>query len=114
MIAVGRQAFDRRDAFALGQCDGHDACPARGPVDMHRAGSTGPDAAAELSSRQAEMLANDPQQRDVLGSVKFGRLSIDEEFDQHAGQPLWSSYCRLNRWSRVLHFPLDHLRPTAT
>jgi hypothetical protein len=44
---------------------------------MHRAGSASPDAAPELASGQAQMLANDPQQRDVLGPIELGRLSID-------------------------------------
>src|SRR5712692_1715997 len=87
MIGVSGQALDGGDAAPLHVADRHHACSGRHAVNMHRAGAAKPDAAAELAPGQAQMLANDPQQRDVIGAVEFGRHSVDGEFHRHVRQP---------------------------
>src|SRR5713226_4534656 len=87
VIAAPRQPLDGRDLPALRHHHRHDAGSRRGAVDMHGAGTAEADAAAELASGQAEMLANDPQQWGILRSVELGRHSIDGEFHGHGRVP---------------------------
>src|SRR5262245_50012583 len=83
MIAVSRQPFDRRHLAPLQGGDRYNA-GARGPtVDMHGAGAAGADAAPELASGQPEMLAHDPQQRNVGWAVELCGFLIDREAYQH-------------------------------
>src|SRR5262245_61059482 len=64
------------------------------------------DAAAELASGQAQMLAHDPQERNLLGPIEFGRRAVDQEFHRHStdsvmlrlatNHPLWNMGPRLH------------------
>src|SRR5437763_1630414 len=84
MVAAKRKSFDRGDLFVLRHDDRHDAGARGGAVDMHGAGAAQSDAAAELASGEAEMLAHHPQQRHVFGAVEFGRLPVDGKLHRHA------------------------------
>jgi len=73
--------------FALRQDHRHDTGSLRHAIDVHGAGAAQPDAAAELASGQAEMLAHHPQQRHVLGPVELGSLAVDGKRNRHVLAP---------------------------
>ncbi len=50
-------------------------------VEVHRAGAALRDAAAELGAGQADDVAQDPEQRHVLGGVEGMGLAVDVEID---------------------------------
>jgi hypothetical protein len=62
MIAVIGDTFNRRDFLADSRGGGSAAGAHRLSVDMNRACTALPDTAAELRSRQADIVANHPQQ----------------------------------------------------
>jgi len=62
MAAIRREPFDRRDSFADGHVRGNAAGSNRLTIDMHRARAALPDATAELRARQADVIADHPQQ----------------------------------------------------
>src|SRR5258708_28878164 len=87
MAAVGRKSLDGGDRLALDQRDRHGAGAHRLPIDVHRAGPAGGDAAAELGAGHLEVLAQHPQQRGIAVYAYFLALAIDRESNHLA--PPW-------------------------
>src|SRR5262245_1141048 len=80
---IRRQPLDRRHRFA---CDlGHlDLAGERAPaVDVHRAGTAQPGAAAELGACELEAFPDHPQQRRCRRRVGGRRLAVHSEVDGH-------------------------------
>src|SRR5579883_179890 len=76
MLALGVEPLDGDDRF-VGDVRHRDAAGAdRLAVDMNRAGAAQRDAAAELRSGQAELVAQVPQERHRRVTVEAARLSI--------------------------------------
>src|SRR5688572_2820815 len=83
MRAVGRKPLDRRDRMAGDGARGCHACASRLAVDVHGAGAALCDAAAVLRAGEAHQVAQDPQQRHVLGRVDFVFRTVDRQL--HGG-----------------------------
>src|SRR5262249_15933812 len=81
MRLAAAQPFDGRDLLAGGLL-GRSLTGAHGDsVEMHRAGAAKARAAAELGAGHLQLLADDPQERRVVGSIDLPRLPIDDERD---------------------------------
>ena len=83
VVAVLGQALDRGDLLSADRSDGQDARARLLPVDVHGAGAARRDPAPELRAGQPEVLAHDPQERNVVGSIELAGLAIDEELHGH-------------------------------
>src|SRR5712692_6408174 len=83
--AIGREALDRRDRFALHARDRHQAGEHALAVDVHHAGAALARAAAELGARDLQLLAQHPQEARALRRFDADRLAVDSEFDRHDG-----------------------------
>src|SRR5262245_45017683 len=80
MRAGGRQAFDRDDLVGgLHGGDGNGARAHEAAVEVHGAGATLRDAAAVLGAREADLLANHPQQWRVGLHLHITNAPIDVE-----------------------------------
>src|SRR5215831_8739450 len=78
--AVRRQAFDGDDPIrGLHAADGKDAGAHDLIVDVHRAGPALRDSAAVLGARQADLLADHPEQRRVGLHLHVANLAVDVE-----------------------------------
>src|SRR5712671_1680429 len=75
--------FDRGDGFLTDGTDGRYARAHRHAVDVHGAGAAQGDAAAELCTRDAEHIAQHPQQRSVSIDVDCPRSAVDVERECH-------------------------------
>src|SRR6266568_1332568 len=83
--AVGREALDGGDRFALHARHGHEAREHPLAVDMHHAGAALARAAAEFGAGELQLLAQHPQEARALRRVDADRLAVDGEFDRHDG-----------------------------
>src|SRR5213078_3731923 len=77
--AVLGQAFDRRDALVGDRGDGQHAGARGHAVQMHGAGAALRDAAAELGAREAERVAQHPEERRVGRDVDRFTLAVHGE-----------------------------------
>src|SRR2546429_6660837 len=80
--AVLGQAFDRGDALVGDRGDGQHAGARGHAVQMHGAGAALRDAAAELGAREAERVAQHPEERRVGCDVDGFALAVDGEADR--------------------------------
>src|SRR5678816_4864077 len=86
--AGGREAFDRDDAVRrLHAADPKDAGAHELAVDVHRAGPALRDAAAVLGAREADLLADGPEQRRVGLDLHVTDATIDVELRHGAALP---------------------------
>src|SRR5580658_10462111 len=76
VLALGVETLDGNDRFAGDVRHGDGAGAHRLAVDMYRAGAAQRDAATELRSGQAELVAQVPHQRHRRIAVEAARLSI--------------------------------------
>src|SRR5262249_20999763 len=73
------ERLDRGDRPALDVADRQHARPPRLAVDVHGARAALGDAAAELGAGEAELIAQDPEQRGVGVGVDRHRLAVGDE-----------------------------------
>src|SRR5262249_13124880 len=101
--------FDGRDLLAGGLL-GRSLARAHGDaVDMHRAGAAKARAAAELGAGHLQLLADDPQERRVVGSIDLPRLPIDNERD-HVSSVADAEIARRDSPDRPRRLPRDAAR----
>src|SRR5258708_32982788 len=81
MRLAAAQPFDGGDLLARGFLGRGLARAHRDAVEMHGAGAAQAGAAAELGAGHLQLLADDPEQRRVVGSVDLTRLTVDGECD---------------------------------
>jgi hypothetical protein len=87
MRFFGAQALDGDDFLVFGNRVERDCAGAhRHAVDMHRARPALRDAAAIFGARQADMLADDPQERHVVLDVDLNDFAVDVEL-RHSDFP---------------------------
>ena len=75
------QPFDGGDLLARGVLGRGLARAHRDAVEMHGAGAAQAGAATELGAGHLQLLADDPEQRRVVGRVDLTRLTVDGERD---------------------------------
>jgi len=83
-LAVQNLLWGAAQPVAGGLADRMRAGAHRRAVDMHRAGATGRDAAAELRADDVEILAQHPQQRLVGECIDLAPLAVDRERDHRS------------------------------
>src|SRR5712691_7443010 len=83
MRPVGRQPLDRRDGRTDRAVDRQRARAHRQAVDHHRAGAALADAAPVLGARQADRVAQDPQERGVRLDAHCVLNVVDEKRERH-------------------------------
>ena len=90
----GADAFDGGDGLGPDRADRQQAGSHRLAIDMHCAGAALGDAAAELRACHPEHVAQDPEQRHVVGSVVSPVLAVD--FQCRHGSGLLSDLTETN------------------
>jgi len=83
MVAIRRDPFDRGDFFAGRHARRNAAGSDRLTIDVHRAGAALPDAAAELGSRQADVIADHPQQWRYRVGIDGMSRSVHVQIELH-------------------------------
>src|SRR5262249_10138362 len=73
MLAVGREALNRRDLGAVNAANRHRAGAHGFSIDVHRTGAARRDTASEFRSREPDLLAQHPKKRGVVLDIKLMR-----------------------------------------
>src|SRR5208282_5643497 len=93
MAVVGREPFDRGDLCAIECADRHRTGTHRAAVDMHGAGATLRDTAAEFRASQTDHVAQHPEKRRIGLDIYLSGCFVDFDRDHLA---LLRVACRLD------------------
>src|SRR5437764_418393 len=89
MAAIRREPLNGCNSFTDGHVRGNAAGPDGLIIDMQRAGAALSDAAAELCARQADVIADDPQQWRLRIGIDVMPHSIYVQIERHTFPPLY-------------------------
>ena len=77
MLAVGAQALDGRDGFAVRHVDRRQAGAHSLAIEMDGAGPADADTTAELGARETDFVSQEPEQRHARIATESAFLSVD-------------------------------------
>src|SRR5262245_2521103 len=91
MVGLRAQTFDGHDHFPGQALHRYQATACGGPVHVNRAGAAQSRAAAVLSPRQTQLVAQVPQQWHIWLAVEFTALAIHFQLDHSFSPGVWLS-----------------------